>query len=1404
MAQIKNTFLKGKMNQDLDSRIVPNGEYREAINLQISRSESDTVGEFENVLGNVELFDTGGSKKIIGYVTNESENIIYVFATDYNNAAGVRATALSNMGIYRYDVDANDLTTLVSGHFLNFNQSFPIHGANLVQELLFFTDNLNQPRRINVTKAYNDSSHYSNEDQISVAKFYPWDKIKIYQEYRTTLNGAVTNTNTIVISGDTSNIKTGDVLVNHERGTTFNAVNDITDLVKVIGIVDATTVILSKNVTIANATEEIDFLRITAQNKSNPYVDNYFDISGLSPGAVDNAAKTITFTMSHNAPPPRVGDLIVCTGPAGQEANVPAGTTIVDVAANYATLTAWQYIITVSKTMTFAQPSITTLTFRVGDNPNYESNWKGDASLLDDKFVRFSYRYQFEDNEYSLMAPFSQVVFVPKQHSEFGAGAQADPEKSTLIGDMDNTYKSTIVSWFENNVDNIKLRIPVYYRFPSVLQSTLKVKAIDILYKESDALAVQVLDTIEISSLSQGTDFQNMRPDDLVYGDINWYYYEYQYKSSKPYKTLPEGQTTRVYDKVPIKALGQELISNRVVYGNYVDKHTGPTSIDYSVSVQEKSAKFNNIVQYPYHTLKHNRTYQVGFILADRYGRQSDVILSSYDNDPTTEGSTVFASYKTRAEAASGGAEPVFDWIGDALNIRLNTQIAVVSNPPTAAGEPGIYSSTNPLGWYSYKIVVKQQEQEYYNVYLPGFVAGDPIKTGNTESEKYSYSILLSDNINKVPRDLQEVGPNDTDFSSSEILTIRVNNPNIVNRASRPAGFPQTDEPWNNQYYPNFLSQEVLAIGTVRDLEVAAIPFVANAPQGPYGATGQDQDATNPQIYNPVAIGSLPWGPSPGIQPFYNSDLNPFVMKFDTTENGGNPMLATSTVPGQIGAECTANTSGANQITMQPFLSVAETKPSFSRLGLFYETNQVGLISRLNDVINSQFGGAVSTEVSNLDFGENSNPGQQLGAWNDGTQVTTGTNWNFVDGAGAQITTGTITASILQVVDQTGADRTNENLFRLAGPIGVNKEFQIFTNSTAAGGADKYFWYSTTSADPGNSTDIYTFTFTVDYNDGASDYNSTVSGLTATLQNCVPTFGNCTNPVAGSITTGSTTIKTFTGGTNGSVDTTGTPANNTRELVYSLDPSNSVAIQNIFSVSSAGVMTAGVGQLVQNTTYTVVTRLTDVAGNGEHSTCSITFTAGTQHVPQSICNGQQGAAQADCGESLQYLFLKTASNPAGSDVISNSIMLTGNGVSELYIPGSTTIKRYNVRANAAAGSSTGALTQGVMRLQPTLTVTGGTGTATTYVSLQYRTINPTGSWTNATDTAGNTIEYNQQLSASSGFPMSVTYDVDAVGEYRIFNNRVGGEPCGGAGAANFKVVFGDATYGNSNCSAGPL
>jgi hypothetical protein len=52
MAEVKNAFIKSKMNKDLDARILPSGEYRNAINAQISRSEGADVGALENVLGN--------------------------------------------------------------------------------------------------------------------------------------------------------------------------------------------------------------------------------------------------------------------------------------------------------------------------------------------------------------------------------------------------------------------------------------------------------------------------------------------------------------------------------------------------------------------------------------------------------------------------------------------------------------------------------------------------------------------------------------------------------------------------------------------------------------------------------------------------------------------------------------------------------------------------------------------------------------------------------------------------------------------------------------------------------------------------------------------------------------------------------------------------------------------------------------------------------------------------------------------------------------------------------------------------------------------------------------------------------------------------------------------------------
>ena len=81
--------------------------------------------------------------------------MIYVFATNYlddNNPDPTYRTD-KNHGIYSYNTITGQSTLLVSGAFLNFSQSNPIYGVNLLENLLFWTDNRNQPRKINVAIA---------------------------------------------------------------------------------------------------------------------------------------------------------------------------------------------------------------------------------------------------------------------------------------------------------------------------------------------------------------------------------------------------------------------------------------------------------------------------------------------------------------------------------------------------------------------------------------------------------------------------------------------------------------------------------------------------------------------------------------------------------------------------------------------------------------------------------------------------------------------------------------------------------------------------------------------------------------------------------------------------------------------------------------------------------------------------------------------------------------------------------------------------------------------------------------------------------------------------------------------------------------------------------------------------
>ena len=992
MAEIKNSFTSSKMNQDLDDRLIPSNEYREGRNISIISSDSSNTGSIENILGNELVADlilnlSSSDFEIIGYTYNLTTSILYVMLTNYTDTSSNQldnpqsymwATDYTNYGnttsrIVQINLSSNlstiEVKTLVDGKFLNFSKTHPITGINLIEDLLFWTDNRNQPRKINVQTAYNNTNYYFTEDQISVAKYAPISSIEF--------------------------INVG----------------------------------------------ECTMLDVTSEF-------------------------------------------------------LPDG----------------------------------------DDNPNYNANYAGDPTYLADKFVRFSYRFRFDDGEYSILAPFSQIAFIPQQDGSFIT--------DDILSDEDDTYRSSIVEFMKNKVNQIGLIIPL----PSDgnrLEYFYKVKEIDLIYKESDSLAVQVLDTIPISSLSGTTNN----------------YYNYNYQSRKPKSTLSNDQLIRVYDKVPVRALAQETSGGRVIYGNYVDKHTPPMSIDYKVGISPKTEGGDIGIEYPLHTVKQNRNYQVGIILSDRFGRQSDVILSSITDSSLTDGtfyggSSFYSPYlgddtnvlaffgnsikilfdnfitstrsplndlgipatgepglyaepsfletfsynegftyalvpgtyiNTPAYVLSGplaGSIPAyFDVVvgtgGSVSSIILNRTVsptiigtqmrlsAIPKQNPAAEGRPVVTATSvtkeNITGWYSYKVVVKQTQQEYYNVYVPGALSGypNPVSTNSFplgEDSKTSNIVLFSDNINKVPRDLSEVGPDQKQYRSSVKLFGRVQNNSATS---------------NSQFIPSKLGFSVPALANASDLKM--------------GIT--DINTTS-------------------IDNFYQLNTNPIIGRISTS-----------------GVQF-----GVTTATMVPYLAVLETDPVNSNLDLYWETSTTGLISELNDAISQEVTGAHSFVGVNYRQYENQN--------REGTDlINTGdsdckfvTDW-FYPVTYTSSALFSTTAAIVSITNDNNEDLTNPAIFELVTDTidGINKyRIKIIDN----------FYYNTAT-----NLNQFNFVLAVNDNDPVSPVTNNIK-LEGRIQNIAPTIVTYTlNTLYAGIPVGYVITNTVAGvnGSFGDVPAVGTP-----------------------------------------------------------------------------------------------------------------------------------------------------------------------------------------------------------------------------------------------------------------------
>ena len=164
-------FILGKMNKSVDERILPKGQYIDALNIRLGSTEATEIGAVENSKGNelIASIEYGGqalssSAKCIGAYEDGMRETIYWFIHDKTNQVAPEGKVSL---IVSYNTSQQTLQYhVISTSVLNFNELYLITGIDLVDgELLFFTDDYNPPRVINVKRNY--PYPISNVDQFN-------------------------------------------------------------------------------------------------------------------------------------------------------------------------------------------------------------------------------------------------------------------------------------------------------------------------------------------------------------------------------------------------------------------------------------------------------------------------------------------------------------------------------------------------------------------------------------------------------------------------------------------------------------------------------------------------------------------------------------------------------------------------------------------------------------------------------------------------------------------------------------------------------------------------------------------------------------------------------------------------------------------------------------------------------------------------------------------------------------------------------------------------------------------------------------------------------------------------------------------------------------------------------------
>ena len=611
MPELKRNFLKGKMNKDLDERLVPDGEYRDALNIEISTSEDSDVGSVQNVKGNKYIENTSytlsNSAESVGHYVDEINSHAYNFVrlasdvtanTSFANYSstprylGTKSDAIIRIeddkssnevksevifcDVYEARVTPNPFTAnVIDG--LDVNIPLYIRPGMKVQAIDLDGNDLwgesNDVRvvsapwpsligastgTVNITSVLNVANIYTQSmiDNGVVIRFtdekilnFKGGTLELEQNNK---NASGVDVNALAVYTPESNIITG---VNIIDGLLYFT-NNI-DEPKKINIAQCRKGSgYSKSTALKHHTRLIIDKEGVSVNKGHikkshvtlikpsptraPRVEGFtsersgittsylYDTAGtefdLSPNGVlynasDVSPDTIQLTTGNSNPDWFVGDIIRMKG-ATSSIEVDL---VLDEKINDYTFVFEIRNIPSSYTASTA-PEI----------------WIGKLfekeNIYEDKFISFAYRYKYNDNEYSVISPYSKPLFIPGKYDY-------DP-----------------ISGFNTGMSNNLKRVEVYDYIPYSIPKD--VVEVELLYRETQSPNVYLIKKISISDEEWNSRITKSKHKGKTV--IN---------SQLFGSTIPTNQVDRLQDNVPTKAAAQEITASRLMFGNYTENY---------------------------------------------------------------------------------------------------------------------------------------------------------------------------------------------------------------------------------------------------------------------------------------------------------------------------------------------------------------------------------------------------------------------------------------------------------------------------------------------------------------------------------------------------------------------------------------------------------------------------------------------------------------------------------------------------------------------------------------------------------------------------------------------------------------------------------------------------------------